>query len=182
MAGGALLAVLAFPVTISAQIVSTITIPTGSCVPSLTGSVNAGFTPGPQAASVDYVFQVASQNSLRPRANANNISWIGADGVITSVCGQSERFSLQNHTLQSGGHMVSTSPNTTWAPFAANLLMGPITTDFTLIDEYLAWVNQAFSGGAAKFCIASGKLYTVFSGIGPASCVGAKLLAVSAGK
>ena len=60
--------------------------------------------------------------------------------------------------------------------------MEMITTNFTIADGYLAWNNEAFNGGAAKFCAVNSTILTVFNGSPPPNCVPVKLLALSAGK
>ena len=54
--------------------------------------------------------------------------------------------------------------------------------NFTIVDGYLTWKNEAFDGGAATFCAVNETVMTVFNGFMPPNCIPVRLLAVSASK
>lgn len=213
MACRALYVTLGIPAAIAAGIVSTIRIPTGTCVPDIqptylatagfplalgmlpipalpTRSLDASAPPsanGPRSSPLaaasgfttnDYMFQVKPQTSVSPRDVDNRPAYVGAGGRETLACGQSEIFALQDNTLSADGLWVSALSKTSWTRFAVSAPMGEMVTNFTLVDGYLTWKNQAFDGGVANFCAINETILAVYSGIAPTDCVPVKLLAI----
>lgn len=108
----------------------------------------------------------------------NEIAYVAAGGRETSVCGQGEIFTLQDNTLSTDGLWVSAPPKTSWTRFAVSAPTGEMVTNFTLVDGYLTWSNQAFDGGVANFCAINKIVLAVYNGTAPTDCVPVKLLAI----
>ena len=128
------------------------------------------------------MFLVRPQTSLISRAVDYETSYVGAGGRQTSICEQGEIFTLQDNALSSDGLWVSAAPNISWAHFAVSAPTGVMVTNFTLMDGYLTWTNQAFNGGVAKFCASNETILAIFNGTDPTGCAPVKLLAILAGK
>lgn len=127
-----------------------------------------------------YRFQIIPQSSLTPRDVDNEISYVAAGGKETSICGEGEIFTLQNKALSSDGLWVSAPANTSWERFAVSAPAGVLVTNFTIVDGYLTWSNQAFDGGTAQFCAVNETILVVYNGTTPADCVAVQLLAIEA--
>jgi hypothetical protein len=149
-----------------------------SASPSANGQRSSLLAAASGSTSNDYMFQVKSQRSFPSRGVDNEIDYVAAGGRETSVCGQGEIFTLQDNTLSTDGLWVSAPPETSWTRFAVSAPTGEMVTNFTLVDGYLTWSNQAFDGGVANFCAINKIVLAVYNGTAPTDCVPVKLLAL----
>lgn len=146
--------------------------------PSANGPSSSPLAAASGSTMNDYIFQVKAQTSVPPRDVDNGPAYVGAGGRETWVCGQGEIFTLQDNTLSTDGLWVSAPFKTSWTRFAVSAPTGEMVTDFTLVDGYLTWENQAFDGGVASFCAINETILVVYSGTAPTDCVPVKLLAI----
>merc|ERR1712093_510438 len=140
-----------------------ITIVTGTTTVTSTSTATVTATttlPPPQQSSTTFLLAPAAAG-LRRRQTAGN-NFVGLDGSVVQSCADAARFTLSAEFLFTASGQFSTSPGTTSELFVPRLTTGSITTSFSITDR-LIWTNTAFSGGQARFCVADGSIYSLFS-------------------
>ncbi|KAK7702231.1 hypothetical protein SLS64_009809 [Diaporthe eres] len=162
------------PVTGSGSMSS---IPTGSMgssgAPSASGS---GTSPSGSAvpSSAVFVIQIGPANpsesgapGSKARRQSGEGGFVGNAGVNNPVeCSQATQFAIIDGELTSGGQKVSTNPGVSSAPLAVRPAVGLITRTWEIVDDELLWVNAAFVGGEATFCVDTATSRVIFSTTG----------------
>lgn len=162
------------PVTGSGSMSS---IPTGSMgssgAPSASGS---GTSPSGSAvpSSAVFVIQIGPANpsesgapGSKARRQSGEGGFVGNAGVNNPVeCSQATQFAIIDGELTSGGQKVSTNPGVSSAPLAVRPAVGLITRTWEIMDDELLWVNAAFVGGQATFCVDTATSRVIFSTTG----------------
>ncbi|KAJ9611679.1 hypothetical protein H2200_004863 [Cladophialophora chaetospira] len=119
----------------------------------------------------------------------NDISqYLKADGSITNDSLQSTNYSItQSGQLSAGNGYVSTSGEVPYQPFAVSpdspgMKRAPrIFTQFLInLDDILEWINNAFAGRRALFCVSDLTLIATFNGVTPPGCTPIELGAIPA--
>ena len=115
-------------------------------------------------------------------------SYLQADGAITNLSSQAADFSVtpSGFFISENGYL-STSRDVAIQPFAispdapgmkrASRVFGRFLVN---LDRILEWINDAFTGGRAIFCVSGSTLMVVFNGVTPPGCIAIQLGAIPA--
>ncbi|KIW69441.1 hypothetical protein PV04_05318 [Phialophora macrospora] len=117
-----------------------------------------------------------------------NSEYVRADGTITNDSSQAADFSVDAlGQLMSGTGYVSTSGDVAFQPFAVSSdtpglkRASRIFTQFLVsLDRTLEWINDAFVGGRAIFCVSDSTMVVAFNGVTPPGCAAIQLGVVPA--
>ncbi|KAI3338018.1 hypothetical protein F4824DRAFT_96598 [Ustulina deusta] len=96
----------------------------------------------------------------------------GAGHNNPKTCDEASLFGVRSGQLLSGGQPIATNPGVAFTTFKA-MPAGRISRIFAILNGYLHWFNEQFTGGEAEFCqVPDGTVYITFRGdnSGPANC------------
>ncbi|KAI0805494.1 hypothetical protein GGR55DRAFT_279287 [Xylaria sp. FL0064] len=149
--------------------------PTSGASPSSTGPGIPGITD--TASSV--ILQVAPHNPANNKREARHHRRQSVGGFVGGAgpnnpnsCTDATLFGIRSGQLLAGGQTVSTDAGVAYMQFKFDPA-GSISRTFTIINGYLHWYNDQFTGGQAQFCqVTDGTVYILFRGdnSGPANC------------
>ncbi|KAI0434825.1 hypothetical protein F5Y09DRAFT_189622 [Xylaria sp. FL1042] len=178
--------------TISSSIPSTMTISTsggsGSATGPATGSQTSGTSPsstGPGVPGITnlpadsfIILQVAPHAPAKKREARHHRrqsvgGFVGGAGPNNpNSCTDATLFGVRSGQLIVGSQPVATNPGVAYMKFTVQPA-GTISRTFTIINGYLHWYNDQFTGGEAQFCqVTDGTVFILFRGdnSGPANC------------
>ena len=110
-----------------------------------------------------------SPNSIAKRSQPQ---YVATEGTVTTNISQASVFQiLQTGQLRSAGQLVSTSGLAQSEPFETQPTTGAVSTLFSILDDQLVWMSDAFVGQRALFCVFGPIVSAVFNGVLPESCL-----------
>ncbi|RDW58234.1 hypothetical protein BP6252_13645 [Coleophoma cylindrospora] len=123
-------------------------------------------------------FQLAIGSVPLARRQKAPINFVNLGGSLDVSCETAAAFNIINGLLfDDANRTISAHAGVGSLLLVGNSKLSNISTVFSIGNGVLAWTNDAFVGGAARFCQSSDGIYAVFDGKLPLSCGLIQLLA-----